>query len=121
MVIGILLAQIINYLIAEKVPENASRDFILNSWNGQTGWRWMFWAETFAALAFLVLAFFIPESPRFLVKSGQKCSALLKVLERIGGRSYAAEQVKPHCGNTHRQFLKGELESTEKNPGTGPC
>ncbi len=92
-VIGILLAQIINYLIAEKVPVNASDAFIRNSWNGQTGWRWMFWAETFAATAFLVLAFFIPESPRFLVKSERNHSAA-NVLERIGGAGYAAEQVR---------------------------
>ena len=41
-VIGILAAQIINYLIAEKVPEGVTDSMILQSWNGQTGWRWMF-------------------------------------------------------------------------------
>ena len=65
-VIGILLAQIINFLIADKVPADASNAEILASWNGQTGWRWMFWAETVPAATFFLLAFFIPESPRFL-------------------------------------------------------
>lgn len=43
-VLGILGAQIVNMLIAEPVPEGATAADILNSWNGQTGWRWMFWA-----------------------------------------------------------------------------
>ncbi|GAG40180.1 unnamed protein product, partial [marine sediment metagenome] len=44
-VIGILAAQIINMLIAKEVPEGAGTEYILNSWNGQYGWRWMFGAE----------------------------------------------------------------------------
>ncbi len=30
---------------------------IVDSWNGQMGWRWMFGAELVPALAFLVLMF----------------------------------------------------------------
>src|SRR5246127_4715045 len=41
-VIGILLAQIVNWLIAKPVPANATSLQILQSWNGQVGWRWMF-------------------------------------------------------------------------------
>jgi sugar porter (SP) family MFS transporter len=92
-VIGILAAQIINYLIAESVPSGATDDFILNSWNGQTGWRWMFWAETAPALIFFVLAFFIPESPRFLTKSG-KSDRAFSILKRIGGHDYAIQEQK---------------------------
>ena len=90
-VIGILAAQIINYLIADKIPGNATNEYILNSWNGQTGWRWMFWAETVPAFSFFVMAFLIPESPRFLVKSGQPALAI-KILERIGGLQYAQQE-----------------------------
>jgi sugar porter (SP) family MFS transporter len=92
-VIGILASQIINYLIAEKVPDGATDEFIRQSWNGQMGWRWMFWAETVPAVSFFILAFFIPESPRFLAKSG-KTEASLKILERIGGVSYARSEEK---------------------------
>lgn len=92
-VIGILLAQIINYLIAEKVPENATNQQILNSWNGQMGWRWMFWAETVPAFMFFMLALLIPESPRWLTKTGKNQKAL-SVLQRIGGESYAGEVEK---------------------------
>ena len=92
-VIGILSAQIINYLIAEKIPEGYADSMILQSWNGQTGWRWMFWAGTAPAVLFFVFSFFIPESPRFLVKSGESRSATL-ILERIGGIHYADQELK---------------------------
>ena len=92
-VIGILAAQIINYLIAQKVPEGMSDSMILQSWNGQTGWRWMFWAGTVPALMFFLFSFFIPESPRFLAKSGNWNSAA-KILERIGGSKYAIQEQK---------------------------
>lgn len=87
-VIGILAAQIINYLIAEKVPDSATDDFIAQSWNGQFGWRWMFWMEAIPASLFFILAFFIPESPRFLAKSG-KNELSYNILKRIGGEEYA--------------------------------
>ena len=90
-VIGILAAQIVNYLIAEKMPENATSEMIVSSWNGQMGWRWMFWAETLPAASFFVLAFFIPESPRFLAKTG-RFSASQKILEKIGGAVYAKKE-----------------------------
>ena len=56
-VLGILAAQIVNMLIGTGVEE---------SWGCNVGWRWMFWAETLPAALFLVLAFFIPESPVYL-------------------------------------------------------
>ena len=62
-VLGILGAQVVNMLLARDVGSNAD---ILNSWNGQMGWRWMFWAEAIPAGLFLVLGFLIPESPRYL-------------------------------------------------------
>lgn len=87
-VIGILLAQVTNYLIAREVPENATNEFIHSSWNGQMAWRWMFWAETAPALFFFVLALFIPESPRWLVKREKERQAGI-ILEKIGGVAYA--------------------------------
>jgi len=40
-VLGILAAQIANMFIAETVTPGTD---ILSTWNGQMGWRWMFWA-----------------------------------------------------------------------------
>ena len=91
-VIGILAAQIINMLIARDVPEEATVEFILNSWNGQTGWRWMFGAETVPAAAFFLLMFFVPESPRWLTKYGRDKEAL-SILSRIGGQAHAESEL----------------------------
>src|ERR1700733_4214142 len=41
-VCGILLAQVVNWLIAKPISPTANASEILNSWNGQMGWRWMF-------------------------------------------------------------------------------
>lgn len=71
-VLGILGAQIANMCIAEPVPEGAVAADILNSWNGQLGWRWMFWAVCIPSGAFFLLALFIPESPRWLVSKGKR-------------------------------------------------
>jgi SP family sugar porter-like MFS transporter len=90
-VIGILLAQIINYLIAEKVPDSLTHLQILHSWNGQMGWRWMFWAGIPFALLFFILAFFIPESPRWLIKMKRNREAV-KILSKIGGKDYAEHE-----------------------------
>jgi sugar porter (SP) family MFS transporter len=109
-VIGILAAQIVNYLIAEKVPEGATDLTILNSWNGQTGWRWMFWAGTFPALAFFALSFFIPESPRFLAKSGN-WSGATGILQRIGGLHYAEEAKKEIASTLHGNSSKIDWKS----------
>ena len=65
-VLGILAAQVVNWKLAEPVPEGFSGADVLASWNGQMGWRWMFWAEAVPASLFLLLVFFIPESPVFL-------------------------------------------------------
>ena len=92
-VIGILAAQIVNYLIAEKIPVGATNEFILQSWNSQQGWRWMFWAGTVPAMLFFILSFFIPESPRFLAKEG-KWKEAGAILTRIGGSLYAAQEQK---------------------------
>lgn len=87
-VLGILAAQITNWLIAEPVPGDASTSYILNSWNGLYGWRWMFGVETIPAFAFFTLAWFVPESPRWLVKQNLTEKAG-EVLKKIGGASYA--------------------------------
>ena len=89
-VIGILAAQIANWLIAERVPDNATAEMIRQSWNGQFGWRWMFAAVVVPSLVFLVAALFVPESPRWLMKIGKNAQAQA-VLQRIGGDAYAAD------------------------------
>lgn len=91
-VIGILAAQIINLLIADKVPVGASDQFIQASWNGQIGWRWMFYACAVPSSVFLILTFFLPESPRWLMKVG-KADKAFPTLKKIGGEAYAREEM----------------------------
>ena len=91
-VLGILGAQIVNFLIAEPMPEGITTA-PLDSWNAQDGWRWMFWAEAFPAAAFLLCSFFIPESPRWLAMKGHNKKAL-DILTNIGGVSYAHDELK---------------------------
>jgi sugar porter (SP) family MFS transporter len=92
-VIGILGAQIANWLIAQRVPDGATAAFIRESWNGSYGWRWMFTAVTAPSLLFFVGALLIPESPRWLVKNGRADRARA-VLARIGGDAHAAAAVR---------------------------
>ena len=87
-VVGILGAQIVNWLIAQPVPESATDQMIRDSWNGQFGWRWMFTAVAVPSAVFFVSAFFVPESPRWLVGKGRHALAH-RVLARIGGDAYA--------------------------------
>lgn len=89
-VIGVLAAQIINLLIAEPIADAAT---IINTWNGQLGWRYMFAAELVPAVAFLVLMFFMPESPRYLVKD-KKFEQAKQTLLRLGNETYANETLK---------------------------
>ncbi|MBO7318168.1 MAG: sugar porter family MFS transporter, partial [Bacteroidales bacterium] len=91
-VLGILSAQIVNWLIAEPVPADATAEYILNSWNGQTGWRWMFWAMMVPSVLFFVMGFFLPESPRWLAANGQTNRAL-EVFTKIGGADVARAEL----------------------------
>ena len=92
-VLGILGAQIANWLIAEEVPAGFGNAEILASWNGQMGWRWMFWAEAVPATLFLLLAFFIPESPRWQMMRGHHAQAEA-TLTHIGGKEYAQGEME---------------------------
>lgn len=92
-VIGILAAQIVNFLIAKPVPSNATAQFILHSWNGMYGWRWMFGATVAPSLLFFLGMFLVPESPRWLAKNGdpKRCK---EILTRIGGQAHAEAEMR---------------------------
>ena len=92
-VFGILMAQITNWWIARPVASGATILDIQQSWNGQIGWRRMFEATAVPAFVFLVGLFFIPESPRWLVRKGFHQKAFM-VLRRLGGEEYAESILK---------------------------
>jgi sugar porter (SP) family MFS transporter len=85
LVTGIVAAQVVNWLIAQRVV--GGELIAANSWNAQFGWRWMFTAVAVPALLFVVLGPFIPESPRWLTERNKENKAL-QVLTAIGGSRY---------------------------------
>ena len=89
-VVGILAAQVVNWLLADRVPEGATAEMIRQSWNGQFGWRWMFTAVVVPSAIFFAGSLLVPESPRWLARSGNHAQAR-RVLARIGGETYSQQ------------------------------
>ena len=98
-VIGILAAQVVNWRIAGTHSPD---------WNVASGWRWMFWATAFPAAAFLILAFFIPESPRWLSLAGRGGTAAA-TLAKIGGCAYADDELT--------QFEQSRADAAKEEKG----
>jgi MFS transporter, SP family, xylose:H+ symportor len=104
-VVGILAAQIMNWLIAERVADGATQEMIRQSWNGQYGWRWMFTAVAAPSIAFLIGAIFIPESPRWLARRGNE-QEVRQTFARIGGERYSEIALQEI-----RETLAGEAQT----------
>jgi sugar porter (SP) family MFS transporter len=111
LVIGILAAQVVNLLIAGDIGAGASAEQIRQSWQGQVGWRWMFTAVAVPSLVFLVLALWVPESPRWLVKMGRTQKAS-DVLERIGGQAYARDEIADVAATIARESSDGNQSAS---------
>lgn len=67
-----------------------SNYFLLRT--GDDAWRWMFTAGVIPAALFFLLLFLVPETPRWLAKSGKEERAL-EVLSRIDGAVYAQQEM----------------------------
>jgi sugar porter (SP) family MFS transporter len=70
-VLGILVSYLSNYLISQ---------------GGDASWRWMLGVQAFPSLLFLVLIYFIPESPRWLIlkkKDTVTALAILKIIDPL--------------------------------------
>ncbi len=78
-IFGMLVVYFVNYSIARGQDQ---------AWIDQTGWRYMFASETVPASLFLILLFFVPETPRFMVMNNREEDAL-KLLSRLSGISRA--------------------------------
>jgi SP family arabinose:H+ symporter-like MFS transporter len=81
---GILVVFFVNLMIQHQGDE---------AWNVAFGWRWMFGSLTFPAALFALLALPIPESPRWLLKSGRADKAQA-ILERIAGPEGADREMR---------------------------
>lgn len=76
--IGILVVYFTNYLLVS---------------TGDQNWRFMLGSEILPAIIFFLLLFLVPESPRWLVKNGQR-DAALKTLTNLGGSDHADQQLR---------------------------
>ena len=84
---GLFMAFVSNYFLADLAGLSTAE-----LWMGFDAWRWMFWIELIPASIFLVALFFIPESPRFLIASGQHDKGQ-QVLEKLYGAKIGHEKV----------------------------
>ena len=90
-VLGVLLAQAVNLLVARQFPHWfgwAQGAAAVQAWNETNGWRWMFGITALPSVWFLVGMLILPESPRWLVKNGRGREAK-RILGKIGGEEYA--------------------------------
>lgn len=80
-VIGILITNLVNYMLAGK---------------GAEAWRWMFGLGAVPSVIFLLGVFWLPESPRWLIGKGKTAEAK-KILAKIGNEEVIIERpsVKP--------------------------
>ena len=91
-VIGVLLAQFVNWWIVRDLPRGLSEEAMAHSWYVLRGWRWMFGITAVPSLLFFFGMFVVPESPRWLAKNGKQGPAQ-DVLARIVGKDYAAAAI----------------------------
>ncbi|MEO5995529.1 MAG: sugar porter family MFS transporter [Chitinophagaceae bacterium] len=94
---GLLLAYLSNYLL-------------LNS--GINNWRWMFSSQTIPAILFFGGLFFVPESPRWLVKKGRTEEAET-ILDKVGGTGYAIAETQ-HIQNSFSTEIKENVRDLLK-------
>jgi len=97
-VIGILLAYLCNYLLAD----------------AENNWRWMFTAGAIPSTLFFACVFFVPESPRWLVSKGLTAHART-VLGKITSREEAEREISA-IQNAVKSEVKGSLSDFAK-PG----
>lgn len=92
-IFGMLVIYFVNFFIARQGDEQ---------WLIDEGWRLMFLSGAIPAGLFLILLFFVPETPRFLVLNNKEDKAL-KVLNRIAGKEQAQTILNEIKGTTREQ------------------
>lgn len=96
-VVGIMLTFLSNYLIAH-LAGGTEAPWL---W-GHAAWRWMFWAGLIPSVGYLLSAFVVPESPRFLV-SREREEAARRVMRRLWGASVDLDAMVTEIRTTVRR------------------
>jgi len=101
---GIFLTYFVNVWISGSGDE---------AWGVENAWRWMFGVGAVPGLLFLILLFFVPESPRWLIKQGRAAESL-PILLKIHGEELAKKEVidikqsfKEESGSIRQLFSPG--------------
>ncbi|MDX6744480.1 sugar porter family MFS transporter [Actinocorallia sp. A-T 12471] len=82
-VLGIVVSQLVNYVLAAVGDGSAGTIGPLHTW------QWMFLVNLLPAAVYLLLSTVMPESPRYLVRAGRD-DAARAILDRIEGGDTAA-------------------------------
>ena len=90
-IFGMLVIYFVNLVIARQGDEQ---------WLITDGWRLMFLSGAIPAAIFLILLFFVPETPRYLAMQGNDAKAL-SVLQKIAGKSNAESILTDIKGTLH--------------------
>jgi len=90
-IFGMLVIYFVNLVIARQGDEQ---------WLITEGWRYMFLSGAIPAGIFIVLLFFVPETPRYLAMKGKDEKAL-NVLEKIAGKASAQSILTDIKGTLH--------------------
>lgn len=93
--IGILTAYLCNWGLQAFIPADQEiiEGSVFNFIFVQEIWRGMFSLEVIPAVLFFIGLFFVPDSPRWLLKQGREEEGK-DILEKINGKSEAQKQVK---------------------------
>ena len=102
--IGFLLAYLANWAIDANIDPTINGDVTLWEKIMHTeAWRGMLGSETFPALLFFFIIFFIPESPKWLIIKGQTAKA-----SGVLGKIYSTETEIQNEINVTRASMTGE-------------
>jgi SP family xylose:H+ symportor-like MFS transporter len=90
-IFGMLVIYFVNLIISRQGDEQ---------WLISDGWRYMFLSGAIPAAIFIILLFFVPETPRYLAMKGKDEKAL-NVLEKIAGKDNAKNILTDIKGTLH--------------------
>lgn len=110
-ILGLFCSFVSNYFLAESAGSSTSV-----FWWGYETWRWMFWMELIPSTLFLLALLFIPESPRYLVASGNRDKAVV-VLSKLYGAAAAdqkATEIRATLSEDHKPRLADILDKATR-------
>ena len=109
-VLGIFISQLANYALAQGAGGHSE-----NKLGPLEAWQWMLMAEALPALLYGGLALIVPESPRYLIASGQDAKAR-EVLRKVEGEQVDLDgriaEIRHVLASDHRAGLRDLLGPT---------